>query len=38
MFSKKTAVGELGIILLNGSKDFGKLVDWDLVAFERGEN
>ncbi|MCK5812241.1 MAG: ribose-phosphate pyrophosphokinase [Clostridiales bacterium] len=38
MFSKRVAVGDLGIILLNGSKEFGKLVDNDLVAMRRGEN
>lgn len=38
MFSKREAVGDLGIILLNGSREFGKLVDEDLVAMRRAEN
>jgi len=38
MFSKRVAVGDLGIILLNGSRKFGELVDEDIVAMRRGEN
>ena len=37
MYSKRVAVGDLGIILLNSSSEFGKLVDEDIVAMRRGE-